>query len=162
MRIMITVGLIAVSIMACSQNENKVSEDKQPKNVCHFDDEEWKEKLTEEEYRVLREKGTEPAWSGKFNHHKEKGVYTCSGCGDTLFTSREKYNSGSGWPSFYDVYKAGKVKESIDESHGMTRVEITCANCGGHLGHKFEDGPMPTGSRYCVNSVSLGFIKKKE
>jgi peptide-methionine (R)-S-oxide reductase len=131
-------------------------------NAKELSEEEWKEKLTEEEYKILRLKGTEPGWSGKFNKFKETGVYTCAGCIDTLFTSDSKYDSGSGWPSFYDIYKTGKIKEHVDQSHGMARVEVLCSNCGGHLGHKFDDGPAPTGQRYCVNSGSLNFIKKKE
>lgn len=119
----------------------------------------WKEKLTPEQYRILREKGTERAFSGALLDNKEQGTYNCAGCGTPLFRSETKYNSGSGWPSFYDVFEEGCINEQRDISHGMVRVEITCSKCDGHLGHVFEDGPKPTGLRYCVNSVSLEFDK---
>jgi peptide-methionine (R)-S-oxide reductase len=121
---------------------------------------EWKKKLTPERYRVLREKGTEPPFTGKLLHNKEKGVYTCAGCGAELFSDEAKFDSGSGWPSFYDAIDPDRIVEIEDESHGMRRIEIVCRNCGGHLGHVFPDGPRPTGLRYCVNSLSLDFKKK--
>jgi peptide-methionine (R)-S-oxide reductase len=126
----------------------------------HTEDE-WKQKLTPEQYRVLRQKGTEPPFSGTYLHNKEKGVYTCGGCGTELFTHSAKFDSGSGWPSFYEAVDREKIEEIEDESHGMRRIEIVCRNCGGHLGHVFPDGPHPTGLRYCVNSLSLGFREKK-
>lgn len=119
---------------------------------------EWKSELTAEQYHILREKGTERPFTGKFNAHKENGVYVCAGCGTRLFSSDTKYDSGSGWPSFYDALDNGKVGLQSDYSHGMTRTEIFCKTCGGHLGHVFDDGPNPTGRRYCVNSVSLDFL----
>lgn len=123
--------------------------------------EEWKKELTPEEYRVLREKGTERAFSGEFYKHDENGVYTCAACGNELFDSNTKYESGSGWPSFYDMAKKGCIKFIEDNSLSMKRIEIVCANCGGHLGHVFNDGPNPTGMRYCVNSISLDFKAKE-
>ncbi|REJ81029.1 MAG: peptide-methionine (R)-S-oxide reductase [Bacteroidetes bacterium] len=124
-------------------------------------DEEWRKKLSEEEYHVLREKGTERPFTGKFNMHKEKGIYVCGGCGAELFTSEMKFDSHCGWPSFDREIAGGKVIQKEDRSHGMIRTEILCANCGSHLGHIFDDGPTETGLRYCVNSVSLDFKKEE-
>ena len=119
-------------------------------------DEEWQKKLTPEEYHILREKGTERPFTGEYDKFYEKGIYKCAGCDTELFTSDTKYNSGCGWPAFYESMP-GKIEETKDNSFGMTRIEITCENCGGHLGHVFNDGPKPTGIRYCVNSASLDF-----
>jgi len=127
---------------------------------CERTEEEWKKILTPEQYRILREKGTEPAFTGKFWNFKDKGVYVCAGCGEELFSSETKFDSGTGWPSFWDVLDAGKVELREDSSHGMRRTEVVCAKCGGHLGHLFHDGPQPTGKRYCINSSSLDFKKK--
>ena len=125
-------------------------------------DEEWRAQLSPDEYRILREKGTEYPGSGEYNKHYEPGVYVCKGCGEELFTSDAKFDSGCGWPSFYESVDKSKVDEHEDVSHGMRRVEVTCANCGGHLGHVFPDAPKtPTGLRYCINSASLGFKKKE-
>ena len=123
-------------------------------------DAEWKKDLNPETYEILRNKGTERAFSGKYYAHKEDGTYQCAGCGEALFDSNTKYNSGCGWPSFYAANSKDVVNESLDKSHGMIRTEITCSNCGGHLGHLFPDGPKPTGMRYCINSASLKFEKK--
>ncbi len=120
--------------------------------------EEWKAQLGEESYFILREKGTERAFSGTFNTHYEKGVYTCKGCDTNLFTSDQKFDSGCGWPSF-DASEEGSIIYNRDTSHGMLRTEIICATCGGHLGHVFNDGPTETGQRYCVNSLSINFKK---
>ena len=119
----------------------------------------WKENLSEESYRILREKGTEPPFSGKYNLHFENGYYLCKACENPLFKSGQKFESGCGWPSFDDAIK-GSVKNILDKSHGMIRTEIVCNNCGGHLGHVFNDGPTETGQRYCVNSLSVDFKKE--
>ena len=123
-------------------------------------DADWKKELSAEEYRVLREKGTEIAFTGKYYKHDADGVYRCAGCGAELFTSHEKYHSGSGWPSFYAPRDSKSIIIREDRSHGMVREEVLCAACGGHLGHVFDDGPQPTGLRYCINSVSLDFESK--
>lgn len=119
-------------------------------------DEDWKEKLTEEEYRVLREQGTEPPFSGKYNTHSEDGKYHCKACDALLFDSQTKFESNCGWPSF-DASVEGAIEYKRDTAFGMIRIEILCGNCGSHIGHIFEDGPTSTGKRYCVNSVSLNF-----
>lgn len=124
-------------------------------------EEEWRGCLTPDEYRILREKGTEMAFTGKYNKHSEDGVYICAGCGAELFSSDTKYDSGSGWPSFWKPISHETIVEETDRSLFMTRTEILCKRCGGHLGHVFEDGPQPTGLRYCVNSVSLDFESRK-
>ena len=123
-------------------------------------EEEWKKELTSEQYRILREKGTERAFTGEYWDEKSKGVYKCSGCGSQLFSSETKYKSGSGWPSFYQPIAENRVTEHSDRSHGMVRTEVTCTKCGGHLGHVFTDGPRPTGLRYCINSASLKLDKE--
>lgn len=116
---------------------------------------EWRVRLDPDQYRVLREGATERAFSGAFVNEKRAGTYRCAGCGTELFSSEAKYDSRSGWPSFYTALDPAKVTERTDTSHGMVRTEILCATCGGHLGHVFGDGPQPTGLRYCVNSLSL-------
>jgi peptide-methionine (R)-S-oxide reductase len=118
-------------------------------------EEEWRRDLTPEQYRILREKGTEPAYTGEYNAEKREGTYRCAACGEPLFSSAAKYDSGSGWPSFYAAIEDEKVETEEDRSHGMRRTEIMCARCNSHLGHVFPDGPRPTGMRFCVNSASL-------
>jgi peptide-methionine (R)-S-oxide reductase len=120
-------------------------------------DGEWRERLSPERYAVLRQKGTEPAWSGELLHVEGSGMFTCAGCGAALFPSDTKFESGSGWPSFYRALDDGVIDEHVDRTFGMSRTEITCARCGGHLGHVFPDGPAPTGQRYCVNSLSIEY-----
>jgi peptide-methionine (R)-S-oxide reductase len=125
-------------------------------------DSEWKATLSPEQYRILRRKGTERAFTGKFWDHKGDGVYTCAGCGQELFDSKTKYKSGSGWPSFWQPVEEKRVSEEDDRTLGMARTEILCSKCGGHLGHVFDDGPPPTGLRYCINSASLDFKARTE
>ena len=124
-------------------------------------DAEWRKELTPEQYRVLRQKGTEPAFCGTFWNNHEKGVYVCAACGAELFRSDEKFDSGTGWPS-YTTPVEGAVTNVVDRSHGMVRTEVLCARCGSHLGHVFDDGPPPTGLRYCINSVSMEFRKAEK
>ena len=118
---------------------------------------EWKEVLSEEEYRILRESGTEPSFSGDLLDVEDEGQFTCAGCGTELFDSETKFGSGTGWPSFFAPANEANVETQIDRSHGMERIEVLCGTCGGHLGHVFDDGPDPTGKRYCINSASLDF-----
>lgn len=146
--------LTIAATIAIGQNSKSMEKNKIDKNTAEKN---WKQELTPEQYKVLRQCGTEPAFSGKYYKNTEKGEYLCAGCGHSLFSSNTKYDSGSGWPSFYKPINNANIDEKVDRSLGVERVEITCSNCGGHLGHVFNDGPNPTGLRYCVNSVSLDF-----
>mgnify|MGYP005838658357 CR=1 FL=1 len=132
------------------------------RDKLELSDEEWRKRLSDEEYSICRLKGTEPPFTGKYWNLHEKGKYLCAACGEELFGSDEKYESGSGWPSFVAPSAPDRVATEEDLSHGMRRTEIHCARCGSHLGHVFEDGPQPTGLRYCVNSAALKFEKSEE
>ena len=143
-----------INILSDRLKDQGMSIKKQNKN--NLSEQEWKEKLTPEEYHILREKGTERPFTGEYDKFYEDGTYKCAGCGTELFSSSSKYDSGCGWPAFYEALPE-KIEESEDNSFGMRRIEITCENCGGHLGHVFNDGPQPSGLRYCVNSISLDF-----
>ena len=119
-----------------------------------------KNKLSQDQYYITQQHGTEPPFSGEYLHNKEKGIYKCVCCDSNLFSSDTKYDSNSGWPSFFDTFDLNAVSSSKDETHGMVRTEVHCTKCKAHLGHVFPDGPKPTGLRYCINSVSLGFVEK--
>lgn len=153
--------LLTVIFFSCSQAQEKPISNKKEAN-SKFEivktDKEWKESLDPEAYKTLCGGETEKAFTGKYLHNKEKGTYCCAACKNPLFSSTTKFDSGSGWPSFFNQIDKGAVIEKVDNTYGMRRVEIVCAKCGGHLGHVFEDGPAPTGLRYCVNSVALGFV----
>ena len=155
--------LLAFSICACNGTGQTTTP--KPKNTMNDTnkvvktEEEWKKILSPEQYEVLREKGTERPFTGEYYLHTEKGMYVCAGCGAELFKSDTKFDAGCGWPSFSDVVDSSKVVYTKDKTLGMIRTEITCAKCGGHLGHVFDDGPAPTGLRYCINSVSIEFKK---
>ena len=125
-------------------------------------EEEWKKKLTPEQYRILREKGTERAFTGKYWNNFEFGTYVCAACGTELFESDTKFESSCGWPSYFEAIDSNRIIYKTDKSFGMTRTEVMCAKCGGHLGHIFDDGPPPTGKRYCINSGAMKFIKKEK
>lgn len=148
--------MFVLTLLTFNESEARVNN----KDLKKMPENYWKEKLTPEQYKVARQCGTEPPFTGKFVNHHEDGIYTCSACGHELFDSKTKFESGSGWPSFYDVIAKGHVETKTDNSHGMNRIEVRCANCAAHLGHVFPDGPNPTGQRYCINSVSLDFKKK--
>lgn len=157
-------------LIAC-QSQSKTIADDQHKTAMMQDsgdvdkivktEEEWKAQLTSEEYRILRQKGTERAFTGAYWDNKKDGIYNCAACQLPLFESTTKFKSGTGWPSFFDPIKPAHVARYSDHSHGMVRVEVTCGRCDGHLGHVFNDGPEPTGLRYCINSASLKFQPKK-
>lgn len=151
--------LLFITLLACGQQKSK--NDSAPTVKIKKTEAEWKQQLTSEEYNILREKGTEIAFTGKYWDNHEEGIYYCAGCHQELFTSRTKFESGTGWPSFYKPIRQELIEIGTDTSYGMVRDEVVCSRCGGHLGHVFEDGPKPTGLRYCLNSASLKFEKKE-
>jgi peptide-methionine (R)-S-oxide reductase len=139
--------------------ENQMTDTHQS-DVVELTDEQWRERLTKEQYEVLRKQATERPFTGAYVEMKDDGTYRCAGCGQVLFSSGTKFDSGTGWPSFYEPAVAANVELRPDHSHGMTRTEAVCKRCGGHLGHVFDDGPQPTGLRYCINSCALDFEKQ--
>jgi peptide-methionine (R)-S-oxide reductase len=152
--------VIVFTFASCTSNSQpKTTKPMSTSNKVTKTEEEWKKVLSPEQYHVIRQKGTETPYSGKYYLHKEKGTYVCAACGAELFKSDAKFDAGCGWPSFSDAIDSSRVTYTTDKTHGMIRTEITCTKCGGHLGHVFEDGPKPTGLRYCVNSLSIEFKK---
>ena len=155
-----TAIICLATLASCNAQQNKKTASKNQFEITKTDAE-WKKQLSPLAYEVSRKQGTEQAFSGQYNDNHQKGIYTCIGCGQEVFSSENKFESGTGWPSFYKPIKAGNVGETVDKSYGMTRTEVHCSRCGGHLGHIFDDGPKPTGLRYCINSVSMNFIPAK-
>lgn len=159
----ITLIILWFSLNSCAQSIDKQNRNKPTMKTEPFEvkksEEEWKSELSPEQYYILRQKGTERPFTGKWLHNKDSGTYTCAGCGYELFTSDMKFDSHCGWPSFDKEIEGGRIVKQTDRSHGMIRTEILCGRCGGHLGHLFDDGPTSTGMRYCVNSLSIDFKK---
>jgi peptide-methionine (R)-S-oxide reductase len=144
------------------QNADSLKFDKMNAFKVNKSNAEWEKELSAEQYKVMRQCGTELPGSGKYDNFYESGVYECAACGQVLFDSKTKFHSGSGWPSFYDIISAGHVTLIEDKNFGMVRTEVRCSKCGSHLGHVFNDGPAPTHLRYCINSVALKFVRKEE
>jgi peptide-methionine (R)-S-oxide reductase len=154
--------IVSVSFNSSGQEEDKTAKKNKTMYKVEKSENEWKNELSPDEYKILRQCGTEAPGTGKYYNFFEKGTYLCAACGYELFDSKTKYSSGSGWPSFYDIISDSNVVLIEDNSHGMVRTEVRCANCGGHLGHVFRDGPAPTHLRYCINSIALKFESKNK
>lgn len=151
---------VSTRVVQCSDQKNirgKTMSDKITKT-----DEQWRDQLTPEQYRIARQKGTEPAFAGKYHHFEGKGIFRCVCCGNNLFSSETKFDSGSGWPSFWAPISKQNIQTSADKTMGVTRIEVMCNRCGAHLGHLFEDGPAPSGLRYCINSAVLDLVEEKQ
>jgi peptide-methionine (R)-S-oxide reductase len=161
---MVVIIFFAIFVGYCNaeNKQEKKIDTKEMNYEINKSDVEWKQVLSPDEFHVLRNKGTERPFTGKYNSHFESGIYSCKACGNPLFESDTKFESHCGWPSFFKVKDKSAIKEIRDTSHGMIRTEIVCSKCGGHLGHVFDDGPNPTGLRYCINSVSIDFKSTKE
>jgi peptide-methionine (R)-S-oxide reductase len=158
--ILLLIYLIGNYSLDNAEAQTKPKKENNMKDKVQKSDDEWKKILTKEQYNILREKGTERAFTGKYWNNFENGIYLCAGCGQELFSSETKFDSECGWPSFYAPNDQQKIDTKDDNSFYMHRIEVLCSNCGGHLGHVFDDGPKPTGLRYCINSASLNFVKR--
>jgi peptide-methionine (R)-S-oxide reductase len=157
-------GAVLAGAGACSRQEDRSAMPMNPPPPPapeKMSEEDWKKKLSDEQFMVCRLKGTERPFTGEYVHNKKKGIYRCVACGQELFSSEAKFDSGTGWPSYFQPVTKDSIKEERDTSHGRVRTEVMCSKCGSHLGHVFDDGPRPTGLRYCINSVSLKFEERK-